>query len=113
MPSSTVTAGERVEPFVADGVPAAVAVGDVIVTSATARVAHHAIEANLLGSVAANGGIYSMAGDAAIAADVKVYWNPAVSQVTATAGALKVFGVTVTACTGAAALCDVRHDVGV
>lgn len=102
------------EPEMVDHTPgSAVAVGDVIVTSATARIAHHAIESGLLGAVAANGGTYTVAGDAAIAADVKVYWNAAASQVTATAGANKVFGITVTACSGAAALCDVRHDVGV
>jgi len=87
-----------------------VAAGDVIVTNATPRVAHVAIPNGTPGALAAEGGVYSMAGDAAIAADKKVYWNNATSQVTETAGSLKVFGVTVSACSGAAALCDVRHD---
>ena len=89
-----------------------VAIGDVVITNSTVRIAKHAIPANTLGALAAIGDVVSVAGDAVIAADVKVYWNPAVSQVTATAGALKVFGVTVTACSGAAALCNVRHDPG-
>lgn len=87
--------------------------GDVIVTNLTPRVAHVDIPNGTVGALAGSGGIYSCAGDAAIAADKKVYWNAGASQVTETAGSNKVFGVTVTACSGAAAYCDVRHDPSV
>jgi predicted RecA/RadA family phage recombinase len=84
--------------------------GDVIVTNLTPRVAHVDIPNGTVGALAAEGGIYSCAGDAAIAADKKVYWNATNKQVTETAAGNTVFGVTVTACSGAAAFCDVRHD---
>ena len=88
----------------------AVAAGDVIVTADTTRIAHIPIAANILGALGASGGVYQVAGDAAIAADKKVYWVDASNKVSETAGANKVFGVTVTACTGNTALCHVRHD---
>lgn len=91
----------------------AVTAGDVVVTSGTARIAHSDIAASTLGALAANGGVYEVAGDAAIAADKKVYWVAASSKVSETAGSNKVFGITVTACSGDTALCLVRHDVGV
>jgi hypothetical protein len=59
-----------------------------------------------------NGGTYLVAGDAAIAADKKVWWNAAASQITETASTHKVFGVTVTACSGAAATCNAFHNPG-
>ena len=90
----------------------AVAAGDVIVTADTTRIAHIPIAANILGALGASGGVYQVAGDAAIAADKKVYWVDATNKVSesAAAGANKVFGTTVTACTANAALCHVRHD---
>lgn len=90
----------------------AVAAGEVVVTADTPRVAHLDIAANTLGALAAVGGVYEVAGNAAIAADKAVYWDNAANQVTesAAAGVNKPFGVTVTACTGAAAKCLVRHD---
>ena len=52
-----------------------------------------------------------MAGDAAIAADKVVYWDDTNNKVSETAAG-KVFGVTVTACTGDAATCQVLHNPG-
>lgn len=88
----------------------AVAVGDVIVTNDTPRVAHLAIAANALGSLAAEGGIYEMVGDAQIAADKKVWWNASASKVTTTASTHKPFGYTVTACSADGSTCLVRHE---
>lgn len=99
-------------PIMVDHTPsgAAVAAGDVIVTSGTARISHRVIADGELSALAASGGIYEVAGDAAITVDKKVYWVAASSKVSETAGANKVFGVTVSACSGDAALCLVRHD---
>lgn len=88
----------------------AVVAGEVVVTSGTTRIAHLAIAAGILGALGATGGVYEVAGDAAIVADAKVYWVDATNKVTETAGANKVFGVTVSACSGNGALCNVRHD---
>ena len=65
----------------------AVTGGDVIVTADTVRIAHTDIAASALGALAASGGVYSVPGDAAIAADKKVYWVDASNKVTETAGA--------------------------
>jgi len=101
------------EPEMVEYTPGAdVAAGDVIVTNGTTRIAHVPILSGLLGALGADGGVYSVAGDAVIAADKKVYWVAASSKVSETVGANKVFGVTVTACSGDAALCNVRHDIG-
>lgn len=99
------------EPLMVDHTPgSAVSAGQVVVTADTPRIAHLDIAANTLGALAAGGGVYEVAGDAAIAADKKVYWNNTANKVTETATSNKVFGVTVTACTGDGALCQVRHD---
>lgn len=100
-------------PVMVDHTPsAAVAAGEVVVTSGTPRIAHSDIAANALGALAAEGGVYEVAADAAIGADVKVFWNTTANQVSATdgAGAHKPFGVTVTASSGAGATCLARHD---
>ena len=98
-------------PTMVDYTPgAAVVAGKVIVTADTVRIAHLDIAANTLGSLAAVGGSYTVFGDAAIAADKKVWWNAAAGQITETASTHKVFGVTETACSGAAAKCIARHD---
>jgi predicted RecA/RadA family phage recombinase len=91
---------------------AAIAAGDVIVTSSTPRVAHHDFNAGDLASLAAIGGVYQTICDVATGADVKVYWDPVAKGVTATAGTLKVFGVSVTATTGPLQVMVVRHDPG-
>lgn len=90
----------------------AVSAGDVIVTSTTPRVAHRDIAANDLGALSASGGVYTCTGDAAIAVDKKVYWVDASNKVSedANSGANKAFGVTVSACSGDTATCNVRHD---
>lgn len=90
----------------------AVTAGDVIVTADTVRIAHVDIEANRLGSLAANGGVYRVKADTAIAADKKVYWVDASNEVTETAGSNKVFGVTVEASSASDAYINVRHDIG-
>lgn len=100
-------------PVMVDHTPSgAVAAGEVVVTADTPRVAHLDIAASTLGALAAEGGVYRMVGNAAIAADKKVYWDNTANKVTesAAAGANKAFGVTVTACTGDGAYCWVRHD---
>lgn len=98
-------------PRMADYTPgSAVAVGDVVVTNDTPRVAHLAIAANALGALAAEGGIYEVKGDGSISADKKVYWDATASKVTLTATGNKAFGYTVSACSGDNAPCLVRHD---
>ena len=89
-----------------------VAAGEVVVTADTPRVAHLAIAANTLGALAGTGGVYRVAGAAAIATNKKVFWDNTTNQVTesAAAGVNKAFGVTASACSGAAAFCLVRHD---
>lgn len=84
--------------------------GDVIVTGDTPRIAHLDIASGELGALGATGGIYECTGDAAIAADKKVYWDASAGKVTETATGHKVFGVTVTACSGDDSTCRVRHD---
>ena len=99
------------DPRMVDFTPgAAVAVGDVIVTADTVRIAHRNIANGELSALAAEGGVYECVGGAAIAVDKKVYWNAAASKVTETASGNKVFGVTVSACSGDNATCLVRHD---
>ena len=100
-------------PVMLDHTPSgAVAAGTVVVTADTPRVAHLDIPANTLGALAGSGGVYEMVGDAAIAADKKVYWDDTNNKVTVTVGSNKVFGVTVTACAANNGLCQVRHDPG-
>lgn len=102
------------DPQFCDHTPgSAVTAGDVIITSATVRIAHVDIAASALGALAYSGGIYECTGDAAIAEDKKVYWVDADNEVTETAGSNKVFGVTVSACSGDGSTCLVRHDPGV
>jgi predicted RecA/RadA family phage recombinase len=99
------------DPVFVDYTPVAqVNAGDVVITNDTPRVAHRDIAPNELGALAAVGGVYEMVCDVATPADKKVYWDPVNKWVSATAGTLKVFGVTTTATTGAAQLMYVRHD---
>jgi hypothetical protein len=100
------------DPVMVDHTPSgsSVAAGQVVVTSDTPRVAHRAIADGALGSLAAEGGQYTCTGDGAIGADKKVYWDDTNNKVTLTATNNKVFGVTVTACSGDGSTCVVRHD---
>lgn len=100
-------------PIMVDHTPgSAVAMGDVVVVSATPRVAHVAIPANTLGALAVFGGIYEMVGAGAYANGVKVYWDNAAGKVTTSAGSLKVFGELVSPCSGDGATCNVFHNPG-
>jgi predicted RecA/RadA family phage recombinase len=102
-------------PRTADYTPGgAVTAGDVIVVGDTVVIARSDIAANALGSVDVGGGVYLVAGDDAIDAGKKVYWDDAANQVTETAGANKVFGRVApgSSCSGAAATCDVIHETG-
>lgn len=100
------------KPVMADYTPgSAVAAGDVVVVDDLATVAHVDIASGALGAVAVGGGIYSVAGDAAIVAGSKVWWDAGASQVTETASTHKIFGYVApgSSCSGAAAVCDVVH----
>lgn len=104
---------KRGSPDMANYTPSsAVTAGDVVVVSATPRVAHLDIAANDPGALAVFGGTYEAQGDAAIADGKKVYWNAAAGKMTETAGANKVFGESVSACTGDAATFLVFHNPG-
>lgn len=87
-----------------------VAAGTVVVTGDTPRIAHLDLPANKLGSLAARGGVYRVTGDAAIAANKKVYWNSTAKKVTETASGNKPFGWTEAACSGDGVAFDVRHE---
>lgn len=98
-------------PLMVDHTPgSAVTAGDVIVTADTPRIAHLDIAANALGALAACGGVYQCTGDAAIAADKKVYWDDTNNKVTETSTSNKAFGYTVTACSADGSTCDVIHN---
>ena len=74
-----------------------VAAGDVVVQGDLIGVAKRAISANTLGSLSTEGVFdFPKAAGAgtAITAGTKVYWDPALSQATGTAGALKYLGKT-------------------
>ena len=88
---------------------AAIAAGDVVVVGDVPHVAHHAIDNADDGALACAGGVYEMAGDAAIAAGTKIYWDVSAGQVTETTLNNPHFGYTVDACTGAAAAVRCYH----
>lgn len=89
----------------------AVATGDVVVVGDIPAICVRPIAANTLGGLNIGGGTYIVAGDAAIAKGVPVYWVVASSKVTATAGANKYFGIAVEACTGDTDTFEVAHRV--
>lgn len=86
--------------------------GDVVLTGDTPRVAHTPLTANLLGALAAAGGVYEMIGDNSIAADKVVYWDVSAGKVSEDddTGTNAVFGFTVTACAQNGSTCLVRHE---
>lgn len=98
-------------PIMVDYTPSSdVAAGAVIVTGDTPRIAHSAIASGKLGALAARGGVYKVAADAAIAADKKVYWSDSANKVTETATSNKGFGYTVTASAADADIIEVLHS---
>ena len=100
-------------PIMVDYTPgSAVAAGDVIVTGSSPRIAHTPIASGALGALAASGGVYTMTGDAQIAADVPVYWDESAEKVSATddGAANTFFGFTVTPCGADNGTCLVRHS---
>jgi predicted RecA/RadA family phage recombinase len=99
------------DPIVCDYTAGAtITAGDVIVTADTPRIALRDIANGDLGALSVVGGIYECTGDAAIAADKKVYWNNTDNKVTETSSGNKVFGRTVSACSADGATCNVYHD---
>lgn len=86
-----------------------VAVGDVVIVNDLVGICHRPIVDGELGALGVAGGIYEVAGDAAIAAGVHVYWVAASSKISETIGSNKYFGKTVTACAGDTELCEAMH----
>lgn len=86
-----------------------VAAGVTVTIGALVGVTHRAIPANMMGTLHLDGGIYQGTGNAVIAAGTVVYYDPATSKFTATAGALKKFGVTTTACAADGSPVEILH----
>lgn len=85
--------------------------GDVVIVGGLVGIATRPILSGKLGGLNISGGTYKVKGDAAIAAGVDVYWVVASGKVTATAGANKYFGTTVSACSGDGVLFEVAHKI--
>lgn len=85
--------------------------GQVVIVNEVVGIPVMDIPANTLGSLNISGGVYSMAGDAAIAVGKKVWWDDTGNQVSETSTSRKFVGTTVTACSGAGAYCDVAHAI--
>lgn len=92
--------------------PAGEVVGTVLGATAAGGVLipHEFIPNGVAGNVAIHGGVYEVAGDAAIAVGTLVYWNDSANQCTATSTGNRQFGYAVTACSGAAAKFKVFHQ---
>lgn len=89
-------------PLMVDYTPGvAVVAGSVVVIGNVCRICHNPIPANVLGALAAHGGVYqlpkSTAGSSAIADGTKVYWDATNQVITTSAasGANKQIGFTV------------------
>lgn len=88
-----------------------VAAGDVVVVGASiVGICVRSIPANVLGALNTCGGVYTMVANGAIAKGTKVYWDNVAGKVTATAGALKYLGVTVSASAADNDAIDVEHQ---
>lgn len=99
------------EPLMVDYTPgSAVSAGTVVVIGDAPRIAHQDIPANALGALAAFGGVYFVAADAAIAVGKKVYWNNSANKVTETASGNKAFGQTIDAAAADGAVIRVIHQ---
>lgn len=77
------------------------AAGTVVVVGNHCRIAHTDLKSGKPSGIAVGGGIYRVkkatGADTAIADGVQVYWDNTPNTVTATAGSLKKFGITVSA----------------
>jgi predicted RecA/RadA family phage recombinase len=90
----------------------AIATGEVVVVGDIPAVCIRPIAAGELGSLNISGGSYMVAGDAAIAVGIPVYWNTTANKVTATASTHKWFGIAAEACTGDTVVFEVAHRPG-
>lgn len=88
---------------------AGVVAGQVVLIGDTPLVAHRPIPDGELGALAGWGGVYKVSGDAAISAGKRVWWDNTNKKVTETAGSNKIFGTTVSSCSGDDSTCDVMH----
>jgi len=80
-------------PVMLDYTPAsAVPAGQLVVVGELNLICHTAIPANILGAVAAGGGVYSGLSGGAITAGAKVFWDNTANRVTATATGNKPLG---------------------
>lgn len=89
-----------------------VAAGDVVVIDEIVGIAHRDIDADTLGTLYINGGVYKVKGDAAITQGSRVYWvdsSNKCSESAGSGGANKAFGVAVTACDGDGEYFEVAH----
>lgn len=100
------------DPLMVDYTPSgeAISLGEVKLVGDIPMIAHRPIADGDKGALAAGGGVYEVAGDAAIAVGKKVYWNDSANKVTETSSGNKAIGYTITACSGDAALCNIVHD---
>lgn len=98
-------------PLMVDHTPsgAAVSAGQVVVVGDTPMVAHKDIADGALGALAAGGGVYKVAADAAIAAGKRVVWDDTNNKVSTTATG-KPFGFTLTAASADGDLIYVAHE---
>jgi len=83
--------------------------GDVVLVGQVVGIAVVDIPNGKLGALNIYGGVYSATGDAAITIGKNVYWDNTNDKVSETATGNKFFGVTVSACSGNNATCDVAH----
>lgn len=98
-------------PRMVDHTPAgAIAAGEVVIVGRTPMICHQAIPAGALGALAAEGGVYTVPGNAAIVAGRKVYWDNAANKVTETAVGNQAIGFTVSACAGDTLPCNIYHQ---
>lgn len=81
------------DPVMVDYTPgAAVAAGDVVVIGDKPYVAHRDIEANRLGAVASEGGVYRLTAAGNYAPGDKVYWDDTNNKITTGVGSHPHFG---------------------
>lgn len=100
------------DPLMVDYTPSsAVVAGEVIPSGTRCLIVHSDTAADVLGAVAAGGGVYDVAKatGTGIATDVKVYWDNSNSVATATASGNTLLGVTVAAAASADEIVRVQH----